>query len=1127
MMNHNQNINANGVNGRHSQAMDASPGRFPVADADTDQAGTGRQHDTGQNAGSANQRAKYSRQDNIKIMECYYISEPSKRGYMKRMGQLWRDRGGMNVTDQRLTDQARAIIKKGWLTNVELLQIEERMRQGEIGENSIRVEIEDEQTMAAISQSEVVNGSEEREQNNFETLTEEQKELVLKLRAMREELTEHRETLTPLRSVPKKRLMEELQKINKIIEHVPIRSISELNDTFYVSAALVTQKLERKRSVGQDPEWRIRLSKKVEKLRQDLSRLEQAKQRDFDDKYRMEVEKAHNIRKKGYNLVIEETKQRLQATAAKIRRYDDRIKQYQHNRLFESNQKRFYEEIQGDTKQSETPDSEEAKDFWKGIWGQATIHNKRAPWLEKVRNNLARDEQQENLRINMTNLQATLKKMPNWKAPGPDGVQGFWIKNLTGLHRKLAEHLDECLDKGETPNWMTTGRTVLIQKDRSKGTVAGNYRPITCLPIIWKLLTSMISDDIYQYLESNDLIGEEQKGCRRGYRGTKDHLMLDKIILKHCKARKTNLAMAWIDYQKAYDMVPHTWILETLQMVGASEKIRGFLKQSMEKWTTNLESNGASLGSVDIKRGIFQGDSLSPLLFVVCLIPMSVLLRDAKQGYSMNKNSEDKINHLLYMDDLKLYGKTKEELESLVETVRIFTDDVRMRFGLQKCATLTMKRGKKVEDVGIILPDNEMMKDLADEDYKYLGVLEACDIKMDKMKATLTKEYKRRLTLLLKSRLNSGNMVRAINTWAVAVLRYPAGILRWTKEEMRNMDRKTRKMMTMNGMLHPRANVSRLYLPRDEGGRGLISIEQTIETEEHGLSDYVKKTEKGYNRLLKAMEKEKSRKEYSENIMEERTKDWKEKPLHGQYPRLVADADNKKTYLWIKNGYMKKETEGMLTAAQDQALPTRWRKKHIEKQIETSLCRLCGEREETTFHILSECGKIAPTEYKKRHDGVAKIVHWNLSRQCGFKTSKKWYDHQTETVIENEKAKILWDMSIQTDHVIQARRPDIIMKDKELDHTWLIDIAVPGDGRVKDKEKEKVEKYQDLARELRKIWKTSVTVVPIVVGALGAVQNLEEELIKLNVDKREIPKVQFAALLGSARILRKVLDLPG
>ena len=78
-----------------------------------------------------------------------------------------------------------------------------------------------------------------------------------------------------------------------------------------------------------------------------------------------------------------------------------------------------------------------------------------------------------------------------------------------------------------------------------------------------------------------------------------------------------------------------------------------------------------------------------------------------------------------------------------------------------------------------------------------------------------------------------------------------------------------------------------------------------------------------------------------------------------------------------------------------------------------------------------------------------------------------------------------------------------------------------------DKEREKIEKYQDLARELRKLWSTSVSVIPVVIGALGAVGNIGDELIKLKVDRKEIPKVQFAALLGSARILRKVLDLPG
>ena len=96
--------------------------------------------------------------------------------------------------------------------------------------------------------------------------------------------------------------------------------------------------------------------------------------------------------------------------------------------------------------------------------------------------------------------------------------------------------------------------------------------------------------------------------------------------------------------------------------------------------------------------------------------------------------------------------------------------------------------------------------------------------------------------------------------------------------------------------------------------------------------------------------------------------------------------------------------------------------------------------------------------------------------------AKNWYEHNAEKVTENEKAKILWDFKIQTDHLIQARRPDIVVKDKELDHNiWIIDIAVPGDARVEDKEK-KVYKYQDLARELHRLWETSVNVIPVVVG---------------------------------------------
>ena len=120
---------------------------------------------------------------------------------------------------------------------------------------------------------------------------------------------------------------------------------------------------------------------------------------------------------------------------------------------------------------------------------------------------------------------------------------------------------------------MTTGKTYLIQKDPKKGQVASNFRPITCLPIMWKLLTGIIADDIYQHLDLNGLFPDEQKGCKKDSRGCKEQLLIDKMILKNCKRRKTNLCMAFIDYRKAYDKVPHSWIIELLRMFHVDDNI--------------------------------------------------------------------------------------------------------------------------------------------------------------------------------------------------------------------------------------------------------------------------------------------------------------------------------------------------------------------------------------------------------------------------------------------------------------------------------------------------------------------------------------------------------------------------
>ena len=101
------------------------------------------------------------------------------------------------------------------------------------------------------------------------------------------------------------------------------------------------------------------------------------------------------------------------------------------------------------------------------------------------------------------------------------------------------------------PDWMTLGRTVLYLKDSAKGNAADNFRAISCLSLMWTLIPGVIAESMNTFLDENKILLEEQKGCRRESRGTKDQLLMDRMVLQNCKKRHTNLAMAWVDHRNA------------------------------------------------------------------------------------------------------------------------------------------------------------------------------------------------------------------------------------------------------------------------------------------------------------------------------------------------------------------------------------------------------------------------------------------------------------------------------------------------------------------------------------------------------------------------------------------------
>ena len=191
-------------------------------------------------------------------------------------------------------------------------------------------------------------------------------------------------------------------------------------------------------------------------------------------------------------------------------------------------------------------------------------------------------------------------------------------------------------------------------------------------------------------------------------------------------------------------------------------------------------------------------------------------------------------------------------------------------------------------------------------------------------------------------------------------MRHGAGTVKWNKEELQEIDKKSRKIMTMNKELHPRGDVARIFVPRKKGGRGLISCESCVRREENSLSWYVRKSEEASLRkvgdsnvvdISEAVDP----KEYKVNEVREMGNEWKQKRMYGQYVRGKEGNDWDRTWQWIAKGDLNGCTEALICSAQEQALRTNYTSFHIDRTEESPLCRICGSRGETVAHVVSEC----------------------------------------------------------------------------------------------------------------------------------------------------------------------------
>ena len=500
----------------------------------------------------------------------------------------------------------------------------------------------------------------------------------------------------------------------------------------------------------------------------------------------------------------------------------------------------------------------EAGQYFSKIWGSTSETGSCDVALRNYSahmSNRMKDVQDDEESICTTEqMAATVKKSKALKAAGPDGIQALWWKVAKSCLARLLEWLNTILNDAtghvEIPGWLTLGRTVLIPKKKDDNTVEAQ-RPITCLNTSYKLCTGaivrLIENSAFYKLARDPL----QRALNRGHYGCHHALYADVAYMKSAKTSKRDLVVTWIDLRKAFDTVDHTVLRGILKSMKMPIFLQRTIGRLMEQWRTSIEMPNPCRGKppvkseqIHYKRGLFQGDTLSPYLFTVALLPLLHEIQRADVGFRTPKISA---SIQAYVDDMKLYSNTFEGMDKMIDIVKTIGEATGLEMNLSKCAIASTYSVCPVRTDGI-----RYVKDLPGHTYRYLGFEQSQVSHPTLNRDVMTTDIVDFVAKTAKRGYRSDQMLGVLRTCIASKLGYTyrSGILthgsgkdyhRFDEDLKlaRDTDLKIRNVMRKHGMFSGNQAVARMYLPAHDGGLAIPSLEETFLRETLAASCYM------------------------------------------------------------------------------------------------------------------------------------------------------------------------------------------------------------------------------------------------------------------------------------------------
>ena len=244
-------------------------------------------------------------------------------------------------------------------------------------------------------------------------------------------------------------------------------------------------------------------------------------------------------------------------------------------------------------------------------------------------------------------------------------------------------------------------------------------------------------------------------------------------------------------------------------------KIISLIKKIINRWTITLEIVTAQgkehIGPIKVNRGIRQGDDFSVLLYAIGEDPISWAIRSSK-GYRLTHEKNDEVTHLLFVDHLKCYTRSKQKLVTGTRTLANMFDDIGLGINLGKCAACHIKRGKYYKDADLPIGDDQIIKVLEKGDkYRFLGKAKNCNQLDSLVYEETRREYLRRLSVIWTSPLTIPRKIQATNVFANTMIKYYMTTSDWSIADMRELDRRSREIFTANGARHIAESTALMY----------------------------------------------------------------------------------------------------------------------------------------------------------------------------------------------------------------------------------------------------------------------------------------------------------------------------